>query len=503
MAEQIGEITILHGSASAEGPEGIRELTLGSPIFNDDIVSTDLKGSVEIQFTDGALLSQGPGSKVHLDDYVFDPDNDAGEITMSLIQGTFRSVTGQIVDMNPEGFQIETANTTIGIRGTTTGHVIGADGQEQHIVVDFVDKPVIIRPAAGGPIRIITQDGMGVTASASGIGSVQRASANALSNLEQLSSDSMKKSAPKMQDDEPDDGEDDEDNGNNGEPQDGGEGQEAQGEGGEEGGGEQEPQGDEVLPGPITEPIPQPIIPPPPPPPPPLTPPTPPPTPPITKPEPEREPESEPEPEPEPEPVVTSPILDLSAYGEALTVEMPNSPSGEYHPTADDTDTTEISEFYTGVIGATAYANDITGGPSDNLLIGGNEADNIVGGAGNDTIMGLDGPDVLDGGDGTADIVSYSNDSAGVSVQLWNNYGTDGGADSDQLLNFEGVFGSAYNDDIAGTTGDNSLFGDDGDDILYGQGGVDDLRGGAGNGQFKFTADAGAGTVIEIGRAHV
>ena len=49
MAEQIGEVTILHGSAIAEGPDGIRELTLGSPIFNDDVVVTEGKSALEIQ----------------------------------------------------------------------------------------------------------------------------------------------------------------------------------------------------------------------------------------------------------------------------------------------------------------------------------------------------------------------------------------------------------------------------------------------------------------------
>lgn len=196
MAEPIGSITILHGTAQAEGPDGIRELTAGDPVYNGETVSTGVKAAVEITFTDGALLSQGPNSQVHLDDYVFDPDSDAGEITIGLLEGTFRSVTGQIVDMNPEGFKIETPMSTIGIRGTTTGHAIAKGGQEAHTVLDFVDKPVVFQSLAGGPPRIISQDGMGLTSSPSGLSPVFRAPPSQIAAFEQLSPQSLQQGVP-------------------------------------------------------------------------------------------------------------------------------------------------------------------------------------------------------------------------------------------------------------------------------------------------------------------
>jgi len=200
MTDAIGEITILHGEAFADGPEGTRELLVGSPIYNEDTVSTGAKGAVEILFNDGAVLSQGPHSQVQLDDYIFDPDTDAGEMTMNLIEGTFRSVTGEIVDMNPEGFKIDTPHTTIGIRGTTTGHVIGAGGEEEHVVMDFVDRPVVFQPVSGGPVRVISQDGMGLSASPAGLGSVRPAPPNVMGNLEQLSSRALEQGAPIFRD---------------------------------------------------------------------------------------------------------------------------------------------------------------------------------------------------------------------------------------------------------------------------------------------------------------
>ncbi len=183
-AGQIGVVTVAYGTATAESADGVRELAANSPVYADDVVNTVGRGSaVEIKFNDGALLSQGPNSSVILDTYVFDPVQSAGEMTIKLVQGTFRSVTGEIVDMNPEGFQLETPLATIGIRGTTTGHTIGTGGVEEHVVVDFVDKPVVIRPISGGPVRVITSDGMSVSATPAGLSPVFRLPSHSLPSL--------------------------------------------------------------------------------------------------------------------------------------------------------------------------------------------------------------------------------------------------------------------------------------------------------------------------------
>ncbi len=196
-ANQIGVVTISHGTATAEGTDGVRPLAMDSPVFAEDVINTGDAGSaVEIKFNDGALLSQGPNSSIILDTYVYDPVQSTGEMTVKLLEGTFRSVTGEIVDMNPEGFQLETPLATIGIRGTTTGHTVGTNGQEAHVVVDFVDKPVVVRPTSGGPIRVVTADGQAVSASSAGLSPIVRATPSQMATFEQLSSQSLQQGAP-------------------------------------------------------------------------------------------------------------------------------------------------------------------------------------------------------------------------------------------------------------------------------------------------------------------
>ncbi|MUM77246.1 hypothetical protein GKC30_06345 [Pseudodesulfovibrio sp. F-1] len=248
-ATQIGVVTIAYGTATAEGPDGVRDLAPQSPVFVDEIITTKGGASaVEIKFADGAVLSQGPNSSVVLDTYVFNPAQSAGEMTIKLVQGTFRSVTGEIVDMNPEGFSLETPLATIGIRGTTTGHKIVPGQPENHVVVDFVDKPVIIRPIAGGPVAIITQDGGMVTATPGGLSPVFMASQAELAQFEQLSSQSLQQAAPSLdgsddQGDQDEGGQDESGSQNDEGGQEQGEGQETQGEQAEEQG--QEAQGEQ------------------------------------------------------------------------------------------------------------------------------------------------------------------------------------------------------------------------------------------------------------------
>jgi hypothetical protein len=117
--------------------------------------------------------------------------------------------------------------------------------------------------------------------------------------------------------------------------------------------------------------------------------------------------------------------------------------------------------------------------------------------AGDDALAGGTGNDILDGGDGT-DVVVYtfaqSFDGTGVTVDLSQSGFQDIGADqgSDQLIGFEDVVGSLYDDVLIGDADANALAGVDGDDILSGGGGDDNLLGGLGADSFHyaFTTEA-------------
>lgn len=120
--------------------------------------------------------------------------------------------------------------------------------------------------------------------------------------------------------------------------------------------------------------------------------------------------------------------------------------------------------------------DNIDGGDGDDVLYGEAGDDLIVGGAGDDYIEGGDKAatgDALDGGAGF-DTVSYASSSAGVTVDLGVQDGataqtSTGDADGDILDNFEGVVGSAHDDEIIGS---NTAA-----DVIEGGAGADTLDG--------------------------
>lgn len=105
--------------------------------------------------------------------------------------------------------------------------------------------------------------------------------------------------------------------------------------------------------------------------------------------------------------------------------------------------------------------------------IGSRFSDSMVGSSQNDTFFGREGNDTILGGGGDADWVSYSTASGGVTVSLLaqSSSGADG---RDSVVGFEGIFGSAYADNLSGSESNDTLAGGMGADTLIGNSGTAD-----------------------------
>jgi Ca2+-binding RTX toxin-like protein len=126
------------------------------------------------------------------------------------------------------------------------------------------------------------------------------------------------------------------------------------------------------------------------------------------------------------------------------------------------------------VIG-TGFADELRGDGRDNGLNGK---------GGNDFIDGRRGEDRLLGGDGDRDEVSYG--SAPARVKVFDGVLEPGlygivRSERDELVDFEVVTGSDFDDDLGGSRFGDLLYGGEGDDRLKGLGGNDRLFGGPGN----------------------
>ena len=115
-------------------------------------------------------------------------------------------------------------------------------------------------------------------------------------------------------------------------------------------------------------------------------------------------------------------------------------------------------------------------------VLGSNYGDTIIGngnnvitcGSGNDHVVDGGGNNTFDGGGGI-NTLDYSNDPAGVTVDLATGTATNGFGGTDTITNFQNVIGSAYGDVITGDANDNVITVGGGNNTLDGGGGTNTL----------------------------
>lgn len=82
-------------------------------------VHTGTNGRVMLRFDDGQMTALNPDTSFRVDEYRFDAAKpESGSVTVSLLKGALRMVTGLIGARSPERFAMKTPTATIGIRGT-------------------------------------------------------------------------------------------------------------------------------------------------------------------------------------------------------------------------------------------------------------------------------------------------------------------------------------------------------------------------------------------------
>ena len=113
-ADAIGEVAAVVGKPSASGPSGDRDLKAGAPVFEDDKIVVR-NGNAQLILNDGTKLVVGPGSTLVLDRFLMKGGNTAQKVSIMALRGTFRFITGRSAK---GAYDIQTANATIGIRGT-------------------------------------------------------------------------------------------------------------------------------------------------------------------------------------------------------------------------------------------------------------------------------------------------------------------------------------------------------------------------------------------------
>jgi hypothetical protein len=120
----VATVANLSGTLSVQKPDGtVKILSQKSELDAGDLVSTEKDSYARLKFTDGGEVTLRPNSKMKIDEYGFNEQaQEKDSFVFSLVKGGLRTITGLVGKRgNRDAYRLNTANATIGIRGTHYG----------------------------------------------------------------------------------------------------------------------------------------------------------------------------------------------------------------------------------------------------------------------------------------------------------------------------------------------------------------------------------------------
>jgi len=116
--QEIGAIGQVQGSGVLErGKSIVIDGEVGAAVQSMDEAVT-ANGTMRIDFVDETRVELTEQSRLVIDEFVYDPANDIGSLSIKASLGTVRYASGQIAKKYKQNVKISTPSATIGVRGT-------------------------------------------------------------------------------------------------------------------------------------------------------------------------------------------------------------------------------------------------------------------------------------------------------------------------------------------------------------------------------------------------
>lgn len=148
----VGAVEEFSGEATVTRTDGsIHTVSIGTEIYEGDIIETGSDGAVNILFSDETTFAVSEDARMAIDEYVFDPTTEAGSQNFSVLKGVFVFTSGLIGRDDPDDVQIDTPVGSIGIRGT----IIAGDVDTGEITV--VEGAIVLRDFNGNELTLADQ----------------------------------------------------------------------------------------------------------------------------------------------------------------------------------------------------------------------------------------------------------------------------------------------------------------------------------------------------------
>ncbi len=163
--ERAGVAGAVIPQASSQKPGAtMQTLTLGNEVVRNERITTDTAGRAQLMFLDQTAITVGANSEVTIDEFVYNPAQDAGTAAVTVGRGVMRFVGGRL--SKGQDAIVRTPAATIGIRGAITITEI-LPNLSTLIVFVFGDRLTI--RATNGATRVLTQPGLAIIVTANGV----------------------------------------------------------------------------------------------------------------------------------------------------------------------------------------------------------------------------------------------------------------------------------------------------------------------------------------------
>lgn len=122
--EPIGATLSVINVVTAEYNRDTRTLATGDDVRQNELIDVSKDASTELKLNDDTKLALGPGAKLLLDKFVYDPDKATGDIGVELVEGAFRFMTGLA---KKPSYVVKVPRASITVRGTIFDTFVEAD----------------------------------------------------------------------------------------------------------------------------------------------------------------------------------------------------------------------------------------------------------------------------------------------------------------------------------------------------------------------------------------
>ncbi|MBL8703623.1 MAG: VCBS domain-containing protein, partial [Rhodospirillales bacterium] len=130
-----GDVQVIRGGVVLSSTGGAEKVGIDTPIYRNDILVTGKASSVGVTFVDKTNFALGADARMTMNEFAYNPQNGTGQALLSVLQGSFSFVSGQVAKTGPDAIKVQLPTMTIGIRGTTVAGQASAEGAESQVTL--------------------------------------------------------------------------------------------------------------------------------------------------------------------------------------------------------------------------------------------------------------------------------------------------------------------------------------------------------------------------------